>query len=139
MSRVSPAPAQLPHEYPFRLADRVVARRGPGEGTVSADVAAGSFWGRSYPPLLVGELIAQAALLLEGGDADLGRRGFLAGFSDLTVSRSPEPGDVLSVDVRVVAHFGGVTRFLGEVRSDGGELVARGEVTVRRGAPTEPS
>jgi hypothetical protein len=130
---MTPALPALPHEYPFRLADRVVARSGRGEGTVTAAVAASSYWGRAYPAALIGELIAQSALLLEGGDAELGRRGFLAGFSDLVISRRPEVGDVLSVDVRVVAHFAGVTRFFGEVRA-GAELVARGEVTVRKGA-----
>ncbi|HKC24667.1 MAG TPA: hypothetical protein VKF32_07975, partial [Thermoanaerobaculia bacterium] len=127
---MNPALSALPHEYPFRLADRVVTRSGRGEGTVTATVAASSYWGRAYPAALVGELIAQSALLLEGGNAELGRRGFLAGFSDLVVVRRPEPGDVLSVGVRVVAHFGGVTRFAGEVRS-GEELVAKGEVTVK--------
>jgi 3-hydroxymyristoyl/3-hydroxydecanoyl-(acyl carrier protein) dehydratase len=129
---VSPALAALPHGYPFRLADRIAARSGPGEGTVTANVAADAFWGRAYPPALLGELIAQAALLLEGGDAELGRKGFLAGFSDLSIARGPEPGEALAVDVRVVAHFAGVTRFAGEVRGDGGEVLARGEVTVRR-------
>ena len=131
---MTPALSALPHEYPFRLADRVVSRSGRGEGTVSAAVSAGSFWGRAYPAVLLGELIAQAALLLQGGDADLGRRGFLAGFSGLTVERNPEPGDVLTVEVKLVAHFAGITRFSGEVRSDVGDLVARGEVTVKNGA-----
>ena len=128
---MTPAPAALPHEYPFRLADRVVEQGARGEGTVSARVSAGSFWGRAYPAALLGELIAQSALLLSGGDAELGRRGFLAGFSGLSVSRAPEPGDSLLVDVRVVARFGAVTRFAGAVRTDGGEEIAQGEVTVR--------
>jgi 3-hydroxymyristoyl/3-hydroxydecanoyl-(acyl carrier protein) dehydratase len=127
----------LPHEYPFRLADRVIARSGPGEGRVRATVTSG-FWGRAYPGPLVGELIAQAALLLEGGDAELGRKGFLAGFSDLAIARAPEPGDVLDVDVRVVAHFAGVTRFAGEVVTSDGDAIAKGEVTVRRGVETPP-
>ena len=135
---MTPALAALPHEYPFRLADRVVERSGRGEGTVSALVSADSFWGGSYPSALLGELIAQSALLLSGGDAELGRRGFLAGFSGLSIRRAPRAGDALVVDVRVVARFGQVTRFAGSVRTRDGEEIAQGEVTVREGEGAGP-
>jgi hypothetical protein len=91
-------------------------------------------WGsRGVSPALLLELVAQAALLLEGGDADLGRSGFLAGLSDFALERLPEPGDVLDVVVRPAGSFGGVTRFSAEITS-GGERIARGEVTVKREA-----
>ena len=125
--------ARLPHAYPFRFADSVVRKTGEAEGTVRASFSAASWGGRGGPPLLYGELIAQSALLLEGGDADLGRSGFLAGLSGLEVHRAPEAGDVLDVDVKVVARFGAVTRFGAELRDAAGALVARGEVTVRKG------
>ena len=78
----------LPHAYPFRFVDTVVLERNAdfSEGTVSLRVSAngraamGESWGS---PLLLAEAIAQSALLLEGGDADLGRRGFLAGLDGL--------------------------------------------------------
>ena len=75
---------------------------------------------------------AQAALLLEGGDADLGRRGFLAGLEGFVAKRAPRAGEVLSVDVRLTARFGAIVRFDGEV-SSGGEQIASGAVLVRRG------
>jgi 3-hydroxyacyl-[acyl-carrier-protein] dehydratase len=131
--------ARLPHEYPFRFADRVTARSGPGEGAVRVMITAGSWSGRAFPAVFVGELIAQSALLLQGGDADLGRSGFLAGLSGIAVERTPEPGDALTVEVRVLARFGAITRFTAELRDDEGLLVARGEVTVRKGEAADAS
>ncbi|MGA7992591.1 MAG: hypothetical protein WCC53_14225, partial [Thermoanaerobaculia bacterium] len=83
---------------------------------------------------LFGELIAQAALLLEGGDADLGRRGFLAGISDLVVARAAVPGDVLDVEVAVAGRFGETVKIDGKVRDAVGAEVARGSILVRSGA-----
>jgi hypothetical protein len=83
-------------------------------------------------PLLYAEAIAQAALLLEGGDADLARAGFLAGLEDFVAERLPLAGETLDISVRLAAHFGAIFRFDGEVRS-GEELVARGSVLVRKG------
>ena len=97
--------AAFPHAYPFRFVDRVSERTtvsggrtvppdppGPGFGgrvrirvTGNARVAMGEGW-RSV--LLYPEAIAQAALLLEGRDAEAGRRGYLAGVSELSIERA---------------------------------------------------
>lgn len=152
------AAASLPHVYPFRLVDAVlrpVSYGTPGsdgllgteegrdwrrpaaawEGTVLARVTAngryamGAGWSS---PLLLAEAIAQAALLLEGGDAEIGRLGFLAGLEGFEVLRAPEAGETLEVDVRLVAQFGAVVKFEGKVRV-AEELIARGSVLVRKG------
>ena len=77
--------AALPHAYPFRFVDTVsqrprrrLSRAGARRIRVSANgrAAMGEAW---QSPLLFAEAIAQAALLLEAGDAEAGRRGFLAG------------------------------------------------------------
>lgn len=132
----------LPHGYPFRFVD-VVLREKDAEftaGTTAALVSAngraamGEQWGS---PLLLAEAMAQSALLLEGGDADIGRRGFLAGIEGFEVQRAPRAGETLRVDVRLAARFGAMVRFEGEVRS-GEALIARGAIIVRRGEGGPP-
>ena len=127
----------LPHAYPFRFVDTVILERNAdfSEGTVSLRVSAngraamGESWGS---PLLLAEAIAQSALLLEGGDADLGRRGFLAGLDGLELTRAPLAGETLFVDVRLAGRFGAMAKFDGLVRS-GEETLARGSILVRKG------
>jgi len=127
----------LPHAYPFRFVDTVLERTG-GEsfgGTVSTRLTAnawaamGARWGSAA---LLAEALAQAALLLQGGDVESGRKGFLAGIDGFEVSRLPEAGESLRVVVRLAARFGPVIKFEGEVKS-GAEIVARGAILVRQG------
>jgi hypothetical protein len=126
----------LPHVFPFRFADAATAHGGRAEGRARAAVTADADASRGGPlaATLFGELIAQAALLLEGGDADLGRRGFLAGISDLVVARAAVPGDVLDVEVAVAGRFGETVKIDGKVRDAVGAEVARGSILVRSGA-----
>jgi 3-hydroxymyristoyl/3-hydroxydecanoyl-(acyl carrier protein) dehydratase len=133
------AVSDLPHVYPFRFVDTVVRPPGPdfGEGAVCARISAGAraamggAWGS---PALLAEAIAQAALLLEGGDPEAGRRGFLAGIEGFEIRRTPEAGETLTVGVRLSARYGAIVKFEGEVRS-GSESIARGAILVRRGSP----
>ena len=127
---------ELPHAYPFRFVDTVVSERSAdfSSGAVGIRVSAGGraamgeTWGS---PLLLAEAIAQSALLLEGGDAELGRTGFLAGLDGVELMRPPVAGETLRVDVRLAGRFGAMARFEGEVRS-GEETIARGAVLVRK-------
>jgi 3-hydroxymyristoyl/3-hydroxydecanoyl-(acyl carrier protein) dehydratase len=128
--------AAFPHAYPFRFVDTV--SRPPAEGFAGAvrirlsangRAAMGAGWAS---PLLYAEAIAQAALLLEGGDAEAGRRGYLAGVSDFESARLPLAGETLDVDVRLAGQFGSVFRFDGRVVS-GEETLAKGSVLVRKG------
>ena len=128
----------LPHVYPFRFVDTVTERSGGDSfgGSVSARLTAnargamGPEWGS---PVLLAEALAQAALLLQGGDVDAGRKGFLAGIDGFEVLRRPQAGESLEVVVRLAARFGAVLKFEGEVNS-GPETVARGSILVRQGA-----
>ena len=129
--------AAFPHAYPFRFVDTV--SHAPDAGfqggrvrirvTGNARVAMGEGW---QSPLLLAEAIAQAALLLEGGDAGAGRRGYLAGIQEMTLERAPRAGETLDIAVRLAANFGPVFRFDGEVHGEDGVL-ARGSVLVRKG------
>lgn len=127
----------LPHVYPFRFVDTVLRERNAdfSEGTLRVRISAngraamGEAW---TSPLLLAEVIAQAALLLEGGDPEIGRRGFLAGIEGFEAKRAPRAGETLEVDVRLAARFGAIVKFEGEVRSSEG-LIARGGILVRKG------
>ncbi|HEX4441542.1 MAG TPA: hypothetical protein VH854_15815 [Thermoanaerobaculia bacterium] len=129
--------ADLPHAYPFRFVDAISAPANEAfEGgrvriQVSANgrAAMGETW---QSPFLCAEAIAQAALLLEGGTAADGRRGYLAGIQDFHVERLPEAGETLEVEVRIAGRFGPLVRFDGRVSSEGRE-VAGGSVLVRQG------
>ena len=131
------AGGDLPHAYPFRFVQRVIHPPGPEfrDGAVAAALTAGDRaatdegWGS---PAILAESMAQAALLLEGGDAEIGRRGFLAGIDAFEVVRAPRIGETLEVRVRLAASFGAVVKFDSEIRS-GEETVARGAILVRRG------
>ena len=125
----------LPHATRFRFADKTLERTSPGSGRVSAVVSAGASGARGgvFPPFLIGELIAQAALLLEGGDPEIGRTGLLAGLSDVAVERVPVAGDILHVDVRMAGRLGPAVRFDGTIHDGEGRPVAAGSVTVRQG------
>ncbi|HEV8232764.1 MAG TPA: hypothetical protein VGQ75_10495 [Thermoanaerobaculia bacterium] len=134
-----PAVSNLPHVYPFRFVDTVLSPAGAdfSEGRVLARVSAdarASTGGAWASPVLLAEAIAQAALLLEGGDPETGRRGFLAGIESFEIRRTPEAGETLTIDVRLAARFGAIVKFEGEVRS-GSDTVASGAILVRRGSP----
>jgi hypothetical protein len=129
--------AAFPHTYPFRFVDTVSrpADEGFSGGAVRIRVSADAraAMGAGWPsPLLYAEAIAQAALLLEGGDAETGRRGFLAGLSEFESARLPMAGETLDVNVRLAGRFGPVFRFEGRVVS-GEETLAKGSVLVRKG------
>jgi hypothetical protein len=121
--------------FPFRFADGVIERTGPAEGRVRATVTADAAFVRAtgFPAAALAELVAQSALLLQGGDAALSRKGFLAGISDFSVQRLPVPGDVLTVDVAIAGRLGDAVKLEGVVTDGEGGAVARGAVTVKQG------
>ncbi len=127
----------LPHAYPFRFVETAVEprnqdfSRGAVRVAVSANAraAAGEAW---QSPLLLAEAIAQSALLLQGGDPQAGRTGYLAGIDGFRVSRTPRAGETLEVRVSLAARFGAMLKFDGEVFC-GTESLARGSVLVRQG------
>jgi len=133
--------AMLPHTYPFRFVD-TGDRLGPAsdagstwQGSVTARISTDSWAARDGEipsPMILAEAIAQAALLLEGGDPEIGRSGFLAGIDGFEVARLPRAGDTLAISVKLAARFGSVFKFEGEVRS-ADETLARGAVLVRKG------
>ena len=135
---MNPQLQHLPHVYPFRFVDREVTKTGPASGSVRATMTANARRVESdsgLAPMTLVELIAQAALLLQGGDAELGRSGFLAGFSDVQIHRIPEAGDVLTIEVTMAGRLGPVVKFDGSITDDSGRAVASSGITVRQGTP----
>lgn len=133
---MNPARDELPHVYPFRFVERTLEKRGPAEGRVRALVTVNgrrTEAGEALPPLTLVEVVAQAALLLEGGDPGIGRSGFLAGVSDFTFETAPRSGDLLEVDVRIAGVLGPIVRFEGTVTDGDGRRVCSGAVTVKKG------
>lgn len=128
-------PEPLPHAYPFRFADRTLEKTGPASGRVRMAFTAHARRAEAgfLSPFTLAELLAQAALLLEGGDPEIGKTGFLAGFSGFEVDRWPEAGDLLVVDVSMAGRLGPIVKFDGTIHVDGGEPIARGSITVRQG------
>ena len=134
--------AGLPHDYPFRFVDTVTQAAAPdfSDGRVRVRISANAWGARGeawQSPLLLAEAVAQSALLLEGGDAESARRGFLAGLEDFAFTRPPRAGETLEVRVRLTARFGAVARFDGEVLS-GQDAIAKGAVLVRKGLEAAP-
>lgn len=132
----------MPHGYPFRFVDVVLEERNAdfsrGRARVNVTSNAWAAMGEQWrSPTLLAEAIAQAALLLEGGDPVARQRGFLAGLDGFVVKRVPRAGEALCVDVRIAARFGQVIRFEGEVTS-AGEEIARGGILVRHGEAAPP-
>jgi 3-hydroxymyristoyl/3-hydroxydecanoyl-(acyl carrier protein) dehydratase len=137
------APRPLAHGYPFRFVDVVLEERNAdfsrGRVRVCVTSNARAVMGEQWAsPLLLAEAIAQAALLLEGGDPEAGRRGFLAGIEGFEARRAPRAGETLSVDVSLSARFGPLVRFDGRVTS-AGEEIAHGGILVRKGEGTPGS
>lgn len=126
----------LPHVYPFKLIDRLLARV-PGSwaatlktlGRDEAWVDAGGTW----PVVLLAELMAQTAgLAAVEGEAE----AVLVSIDRFRYRRglAPVAGDRLFVSVRVVRCFGSMVKARGLVRV-GGRRCAAAELALRVGSP----
>lgn len=129
-----PSLPPLPHVFPFRFVSRTLERSPEYSGKVSADwTSNGSLARVAFPATLLPEMLAQAALLIQGGDPEIGRTGFLAGISDFSIERTPMAGDRLVIEVRMAGQFAGTVKFSGVIRRDDGQPVATGSITVKQG------
>ncbi len=117
----------LPHRYPFLLIDRVVDYK-PDEYlialknvTVNEPFFAGHFPVRPVMPgVLIVEAMAQATglLAMESRPEEVGEKAlyYLAGIDKARFKRTVEPGDQLTLDVRLKKVRRGVWLFSGEAR-----------------------
>jgi len=121
------APEQVPHQFPFRLVERVEPDN-DGRLAIVLSTADGALPGTGpWPITLVAEALAQAILLVvkPAGQGTLR----LVGLDKVALYQSLEPGDRLEVEVEEVGTFGGLRRYLCRGHRGGG-LAATAEVTV---------
>jgi 3-hydroxyacyl-[acyl-carrier-protein] dehydratase len=135
--------ARLPHRYPILLVDRVVEVV-PGEriSTLKA-VTVNEPWyrelpedtadaGFAYPTALLIESWCQSAALLAGWDlsaADTaGRVALFGGMTDLAVTGSVWPGDVVRHEVVLTRSLGDTWLFAGSATVDGAPRLTVGSV-----------
>jgi 3-hydroxymyristoyl/3-hydroxydecanoyl-(acyl carrier protein) dehydratase len=121
------APENIPHQFPFRLVERV-ASDAPGRPAVVLGTADGALTGTGpWPVTLVAEALAQAILLVVRPE----RQGTLrlVALDRVALYQPLEPGDRLEVEVHEVGAFGELRRYACRGLRGGG-LAATAEVTV---------
>jgi 3-hydroxyacyl-[acyl-carrier-protein] dehydratase len=133
----------LPHRYPFLLIDRVVDLK-PDEYlialknvTFNEPFFAGHFPVRPVMPgVLIVEAMAQATglLAMESRPNEVGEKAlyYLAGIDKARFKRTVEPGDQLTLDVRLRKVRRGIWFFTGEARVDG-QIAATADIMCTAG------
>ena len=133
----------LPHRYPFLLIDRVVDLK-PDEYlialknvTFNEPFFAGHFPVRPVMPgVLIVEAMAQATglLAMESRPNEVGEKAlyYLAGIDKARFKRTVEPGDQLTLDVRLTKVRRGIWFFTGEARVDG-QIAATADIMCTAG------
>jgi 3-hydroxymyristoyl/3-hydroxydecanoyl-(acyl carrier protein) dehydratase len=120
-------PERLPHEYPFRLVERV--EEGPrGRHAVVLATGGGTLAGPlGWPVTLVAEALAQAILLVvRPQKANVLR---LVGLKNVLLYQQLMPGDRLEIEVEELGVFGELRRYACRAHR-AGALAAVAEVTV---------
>jgi 3-hydroxyacyl-[acyl-carrier-protein] dehydratase len=128
----------IPHRYPFLLVDRVerIQKHESAVGIKNVTFNEPHFQGH-FPgnPVMPGVLMCEALAQLGGivtsevdGPRDKPRMGFLAGIDKVRFRRMVTPGDVLKLEVEVIAF----RRLIGKIKgvaSVDGETAVEAEVT----------
>lgn len=117
LSDIDPS-TRLPHRYPFLLLDRIDELEPGVRATAMASVSVA----QPFPQILLVESVAQLAGVLTIQQE--GEGGFLAAIDRAEFGRSPQVGDRLTVNARLLKSFGRL--FLVE-----GEVVCVGDVLLR--------
>jgi len=121
------APERLPHEYPFRLVERVEegtrGRHAVVLATAGGTLAAPDGW----PVTLVAEALAQAIILVVRPLNTGGLR--LVGLKNVRLYQKLAPGDRLEIEVEELGVFGELRRYSCRAHR-AGALAAVAEVTV---------
>jgi 3-hydroxymyristoyl/3-hydroxydecanoyl-(acyl carrier protein) dehydratase len=109
--------SQLPHQIPFRAASTA---RWIDDKTIE-----GSFLCTANEEFPAAIMVAEAMAQLAGGLVFQQAHGFLTGIDECEIDRPIEPGDVVTLSVKLEAEFGGTYRFSG-TGAIGGLECARG-------------
>lgn len=134
----------LPHRYPFALVDRIE----DGEqgvwalGVKCVSAAEPVFCGHFpdyhvLPGVLIIEAIAQtAAVAMLAAPENQGKLGFLASVKNARFRRQVRPGDVLTLEARIVKARGSFAFVEGEARV-GDEVAATVELSLAMGSNSD--
>jgi hypothetical protein len=110
----------IPHRPPVRCVDELLEYS--SEHAIARATAR-----HAWEPWLIEGLAQTAALLNAVGYADE-HKGMLVQVRKFDITRAPREGEELRYRVDLVARVAPVHLMSGEVRGDGGELLARGEL-----------
>lgn len=107
----------LPHRHPFRFVDRTA------DGRALLRVSANGVWSRGSSATPAGwlvEAVAQSAAILlapgtEGGETRLA----LAAIESAEMTRTPEPGETVEIEVSLETRWGALVRVRGQLTIDG--------------------
>ena len=103
----------IPHAFPFRFVDAAGVKQ----------VTAGE---EPWPPFLLVECMAQACAQADPE----GRPGMLTAVRDVAITRAPQPGETLRIEVSRAGSLGDSVLFDCTVRA-GDEELARGRLAFR--------
>lgn len=126
----------LPHRYPFLLVDRVLELI-PGEYcravknvSVNEEYFVGHFPGQpTMPGVLILEAMAQAgALIIVSTEEHAGKIPYLAGADKVRYKRMVVPGDVLTMEIKLLWHRRGFGRITCRATVEG-DMVAEAEIS----------
>ena len=130
----------LPHRYPFRMIDRVVALE-PGQRAVAVKAVSFDdfFFEGHFPDApCMPEVLIVEALAQTGGIAILSAKeegmGFLVKVEEMQFDRIITPGDLLTLFADVEFSFGEMTKVRVKAEA-GGETVAQGILVLAAGKP----
>ncbi len=128
--------ALLPHRYPFLLVDRITecvpGQSARGRKCVSANEPffQGHFPGRKVMPgVLIVEALAQVgAVAIMTAEGTEGKLALFGGIRNCRFKRQVCPGDVLEMEVELIARQGPIGRGRAVARVDG-QIACRAELT----------
>jgi 3-hydroxymyristoyl/3-hydroxydecanoyl-(acyl carrier protein) dehydratase len=121
------APERLPHEYPFRLVERVEEGARDRHAVVLATAGGTLAGAEGWPVTLVAEALAQAILLVVRPKKTDALR--LVGLKNVFLYQQLTPGDRLEIEVEELGVFGELRRYACRAHL-AGALAAVAEVTV---------
>ena len=104
---------ELPHQIPFRVASKLIRR---GETSIAGEFLCTA---NDEMPL---EVMLVEAMAQFGGALVFDAQGYLSAIDDCELTRIPEAGEVVRIEVTLDASLGALHRFRGVGRIDGVEV-----------------
>jgi 3-hydroxyacyl-[acyl-carrier-protein] dehydratase len=120
--------AYLPHRAPFLFLDRITAL---DSGVTATAILQATADARPLPPILLIEAMAQLGGIAAGQRE--GEGGILAAFDRAELPEVVEPGERVTVTVRIIKAFGRLFLVEGTAKANG-SVIARADLTLAVGS-----